>query len=71
MKDDRPRAAVWLDIPRRCELRAKFTADLDVEVMFGRPNDEVNMRIDRTALSRLVEIVSELLAAAPATVCAE
>lgn len=64
MRTDQPHAAVWLDIPRGCRLRATFTAGFDIEVMFGRPDDEVNMIFDRSALRRLVEVGSELLAAA-------
>lgn len=64
MRTDQPHAAVWLDIPGGCQLRAKFTADFDIEVMFGLPKDEVNVIFERSALARLVVIVSELLAAA-------
>jgi hypothetical protein len=64
MRADQPHAAVWLDIPGSCQLRAKFTADRDIEVMFDRPKDEVSMIFERSALRRLVAIVSELLEAA-------
>jgi hypothetical protein len=64
MRTDQPHAAVWLDIPSGCHLRAKFTADYDIEVRFGLPKDEMNVIFERSALHRLVAIVSELLAAA-------
>lgn len=64
MRTGQPHAAVWLDIPGGCPLRAKFTPDLDIEVMFGQPKDEVNVIFERSTLRRLVEIVNELLAAA-------
>jgi hypothetical protein len=64
MRVNRPHAAVWLDIPRGCQLQASFTADFDIEVMFGLPKDEVNVIFERSTLHRLVAIVSELLAAA-------
>jgi hypothetical protein len=65
VRTGQPHAAVWLDIPGGCPLRAKFTADDDIEVMFGEPKDEVNMIFERSTLTRLVDIVSELLAAVP------
>ncbi|OLF17931.1 hypothetical protein [Actinophytocola xanthii] len=57
-----PHAAVWLDIPGSCQLRATFTGDMDVHVMIGQPTDELNILIARPALARLVEIAIELLA---------
>lgn len=51
-----------VEIPRSTFLRAKFTVDGDVHVMFGDPNDEVNVVFERTALTRLVEVACELLA---------
>lgn len=62
MRAAQPHAAVWLDIPRTTHLRATITVDDDIHIMFGAPNDEMNMIIERRALTRLIEIVSELLA---------
>ncbi len=62
MMADRPHAAVWLDIPDSCQLRGKFTVDLDIQVMIGQPNDELNVIFERAALARFVGIANELLA---------
>lgn len=62
MLTGQPHAAVWLDIPQRCQLRGKFTGDWDIHVMFGDPNDEVNLIIERSTLARFVDVASELLA---------
>lgn len=64
MRADQPHAAVWLDIPRSTRLRAKFTVEGDIHVMFGDQNDEMNMVFERPAMARLVEVAGELLAVA-------
>lgn len=62
MRSAQPHTAVWLDIPRSTDVRASFTVDGDIHVMFGSPSDEMNVVFERPVLVRVVEIVSELLA---------
>ena len=62
MNADSAHPAVWLDIPRSTRLRGTFTADWDIHLRFGEPDDEVNVVFDRSALARLVEVADHLLA---------
>lgn len=57
-----PEKSVWLDIPDSCRMRGEFTGDLDIHVMFGDPNDGVNVLFERPALERFVLLANELLA---------
>lgn len=62
MMPDPPQASVWLDVPEDCRMRGEFTGDRDIHVMFGNPDDGVNVLFERPALERFVEMANELLA---------
>jgi hypothetical protein len=62
MITDRPKASAWIDIPDSCPMRGEFTGDDDIQVMFGDPNDGVNVLFQRPALERFVQLANELLA---------
>ena len=40
---NRPKASAWIDIPGTCRMRGEFTGDHDIQVMFGDPDDGVNL----------------------------
>lgn len=54
MIPDRPEASVWLDIPDTCRMRGEFSGDLDIMIMFGDPDDGVNVLFKRPALERCI-----------------
>jgi hypothetical protein len=57
-----PKASAWIDIPNSCRMRGEFTSDHDIQVMFGDPDDGVNVLFQRPALERFVRLARELLA---------
>jgi hypothetical protein len=59
---NRPKASAWIDIPGTCRMRGEFTGDHDIQVMFGDPDDGVNLLFQRPALERFVKLANELLA---------
>ncbi|MET0132551.1 MAG: hypothetical protein ABW215_03060 [Kibdelosporangium sp.] len=60
-----PQVAIWLDVPAGCEMTARFTGDLDIQVTFGDRRDGQNLTFDRSALRQLADLASEILAVEP------
>lgn len=57
-----PDKAVWLHIPEHCRMVGQFTADRDIQLLFGSLTDETTVVFERFALERLARLVHELLA---------
>lgn len=61
-----PEAALWLNIPDDCWMRAEFEVgdhDLpDIHVLLGSDSDDKHLMFERTALERFVELAQRMLA---------
>ncbi|GAB3432378.1 hypothetical protein [Actinophytocola sediminis] len=64
-------ASLVLDIPDDCRMRGEFTdvqqltGERDIRVVFGNSGDAIQLRFERPALVRLVQLSVNLLALGP------